>query len=134
MSWAEEGFQDLDLGDKNLIKRTLLAERLAAKPTASIPGACGGWAETQAAYRFLAQDDVDWTDILTSHLACSKARVREHEVILCLQDTPELNLNGQSIAGLGPLSSATWHVCASHLCRQPVTGIFRGFGCMDVVA
>ncbi len=105
MSWAEEEFKGIDLGDKRRDKRAiLLAEQLAAKPTASIPAACGGWAETQAAYRFLAQEDVEWTDILTPHIACSKVRMLEHDIVLCLQDTTELNFNGQSIAGLGPLS------------------------------
>jgi hypothetical protein len=61
MSWAAEEFKDIDLGDRRLDKRAvLLAERMAAKPLASIPQACGGWAETQAAYRFLAQDDIAW--------------------------------------------------------------------------
>ncbi|WP_415583118.1 transposase, partial [Cupriavidus taiwanensis] len=55
----------MDLGDQRLNKRAvLLAERLAEKPTASIPSACGGWEETAAAYRFLAQDELDWRDIL----------------------------------------------------------------------
>ena len=58
MSWATEEFKNIDLGDARLNKRTaLLAEQLAANPMASIPQACGGWAETQAAYRFLAQDE-----------------------------------------------------------------------------
>ena len=30
--------------------------------------------------------------------------VVEHPVVLCLQDTTELDFNGQGIAGLGPLS------------------------------
>lgn len=105
MSWAAEEFKSIDLGDKRLNKRAfLLAEQLAAKPTASIPAACGGWAETQAAYRFLAQEDIEWCDILTPHIACTKARMQAHPVVLCLQDTTELNFNGQEIAGLGPLS------------------------------
>jgi hypothetical protein len=90
----------------------LLAERLAEKPTASIPGACGGWAETQAAYRFLAQDEMDWRDTLAPHWACSQARMREHAVVLCIQDTTDLDpsttlrtgFNGQAISGLGPLT------------------------------
>jgi len=46
MIWAAEEFKDIDLGDRRLDKRTvLLAERMAAKPLASIPQACGGWAE-----------------------------------------------------------------------------------------
>ncbi len=75
MSWAEEEFKGIDLCDKRLNKRAiLLAEQLAAKPTASIPMACGGWVETQAAYRFMAHDDVEWSDILSPHIVCSKAR------------------------------------------------------------
>lgn len=105
MGWAEAEFSGIDLGDKRLDKRAvLLAERLAAKPTASIPGACGGWAETQAAYRFLSQDEIAWTDILQPHWQCTMERMRPHEVVLCIQDTTELDFNGQGIAGLGPLS------------------------------
>lgn|SRR5512134_168322 len=105
MSWAAEEFKDIDLGDKRLGQRLiLLAERLAEKPTASIPGACNGWSETQAAYRFLAQDEMDWRDILAPHWECSQTRMREHRVVLCLQDSTELNFNGQAISGLGPLT------------------------------
>lgn len=63
MSWAAEEFKDIGLGDRRLNKRTmLLAERMA-----SIPQACGGWAETQAAYRHLSQDDLEWESILAPH-------------------------------------------------------------------
>jgi hypothetical protein len=105
MSWAVEEFKDIDLGDKRLNKRTVrLVERFAANPLASIPQACGGWAETQAAYRFLAQDGIEWEGIFASHWASSEERMHAHSVVLCLQDTTELDFNGQSIAGLGPLS------------------------------
>lgn len=105
MSWAAEEFKEIDLGDQRLNKRTvLLAERMAANPLASIPQACGGWAETQAAYRFLAQDDIDWEAILAPHWQSAETRMRAHRVVLCLQDTTELDFNGQRIAGLGPLS------------------------------
>ncbi len=105
MSWAEDEFKTIDLGDRRLDRRAvLLAERMAANPMASIPQACGGWAETQAAYRFLAQDDIEWEAILASHWQCAETRMRAHRVVLCLQDTTELDFNGQRIAGLGPLS------------------------------
>ncbi|WP_439823443.1 IS4/Tn5 family transposase DNA-binding protein, partial [Caballeronia sordidicola] len=56
-SWAAMEFKGIDLGDKRLNRRAiLLAEQLSGSPTASIPQACGGWAETAAAYRFFAQD------------------------------------------------------------------------------
>ncbi len=104
-SWAAAEFKDIDLGDQRLNKRAvLLAERLAEKPTASIPSACGGWAETAAAYRFLAQDELDWRDILAPHWQSSAERMRACEVVLSIQDTTELDFNGQTITGLGPLS------------------------------
>lgn len=105
MSWAAAEFQTLDLGDQRLNRRTvLLAERLAAQPMASIPAACGGWAETQAAYRLLGNDDIGWEDLLEPHVACTMQRMAAQPVALCIQDTTELDFNGQVIAGLGPLS------------------------------
>jgi Transposase Tn5 dimerisation domain/Transposase DNA-binding len=98
-------FKGIDLGDKRLNRRAvLLAEQLSGSPSASIPEACGGWAETAAAYRFLAQDKLEWSDIMEPHWRCSAERMRACEVVLCIQDTTELNFNGQDIAGLGPLS------------------------------
>jgi hypothetical protein len=105
MGWADEEFRGIDLGDKRRGDRAvLLLERLAERPTASIPGACNGWAETQGAYRFFAGEDYEWMDILDPHRRCTQARMTEHPVVLCLQDTTELDFNGQGIAGLGPLS------------------------------
>ncbi len=56
MSWAAEEFACVALGDKRLNDRVIkLAGQLAAKPTASIPVACGGWDDTAAAYRLAGQ-------------------------------------------------------------------------------
>lgn len=64
MGWAEAEFQGIDVGDKRLDRRAVqLMERLSERPAASIPGACNGWAEAQAAYRFLGNDGYDWLDI-----------------------------------------------------------------------
>lgn len=105
MGWADDEFREIDLGDKRRDRRAVrLIERLAERPTASIPGACNGWAETQAAYRLLAGEDYDWMDLLEPHRQCTRARMAPHPVVLCLQDTTELDFNGQTIAGLGPLS------------------------------
>ncbi|NCC41708.1 MAG: IS4 family transposase [Gammaproteobacteria bacterium] len=105
MGWAEAEFQGLDLGDTRRERRAVqLIERLAERPTASIPEACRGWGETQAAYRFLGSEAYDWMDILEPHRRCTRTRMAAHPVVLCLQDTTELDFNGQGIAGLGPLS------------------------------
>lgn len=105
MGWAEAEFETIELGDERLNRRAvLLAERLGHKPSASIPGACENWAETAAAYRFLSNEQVSWSEVLGAHASASQARMREHPVVLCLQDTTELDFNGQDIEGLGPLS------------------------------
>ena len=79
-------------------------ERFAADPTASIPGACHGWGETMAAYRFLGNEEVQWSDIMAPHWQQTGKRMQVHPVVLCLQDTTQLDFNGQQTAGLGPLS------------------------------
>jgi len=108
--WAEGEFGTASLGDKRLTLRLIkLATRFAEQPTASIPGACGGAAETKAAYRFFdqaneGQRELGWEAILHPHMESTTARMRAHPVVLCLQDTTELDFNGQDIGGLGPLS------------------------------
>ena len=105
MSWAQDEFKTLELGDQRLNARAvLLAERLSSKPTESIPNACLGWAETQAAYRFLSNPRSDWQALLEPHWASSLERMRQHKVVLNIQDTTELDFNGRQTAGLGPLS------------------------------
>lgn len=105
MNWASDEFKTLDLGDERLNARAvLLAQRLAGKPTESIPNACNGWAETQAAYRFLSNPRSDWQALLQSHWSSSLERMRAHDVVLNIQDTTELDFNGRQAKGLGPLS------------------------------
>lgn len=79
-------------------------ETMAATPTASVPKACNGWGETMAAYRFFDNDGVDWRAILAPHWQQTEQRMAGQAVMLCLQDTTELDFNGQQARGLGPLS------------------------------
>ena len=103
--WAEQELAGINLGDKRLNKRSIkLLERLGEKPTASIPNACNGWSETQAAYRFLSQPQIGWEDILSPHFSCTHERMRARPVVLCIQDSTELDFHGQDIEGLGTLS------------------------------
>ena len=111
VSWAAAELAGADLGDARLNRRLVrVAEQLGAQPGASIPVACGGWAETQAAYRLLAHENVEWESVLTPHWACSVERMRAHRVVLCVQDTTELDFTSQpGIGGLGPLSYRRQH-------------------------
>jgi hypothetical protein len=104
MGWASEEFETIDLGDKRLNDRAvLLAERLADSPSASIPKACQGWKETQAAYRLITNESVNAEAIAAPHYVCTERRMAAQPVALCIQDTSSLDFNGQDIEDLGPL-------------------------------
>lgn len=95
----------LSLGDARLDKRAvLLAEQLAQSPGASIPKACGDWGQTQAAYRFLGHEGTSGEAVLQAHAQASVRRMHAQPVVLCLQDTTELEFDGQSAQGLGRLN------------------------------
>jgi Transposase DNA-binding len=105
MGWAEQELATAQLGDRRLTRRLIkVAQQLADKPEESIPGACGSWADTAGAYRLLSNDRFDWRDVLEPHTQCTVQRMAKESVALCLQDTTELDFNGQTIFGLGPLS------------------------------
>jgi hypothetical protein len=95
IGWTESEFEQLDLGDARLNRRAgVLMERMAAEPEASRPDACNGWTETMGAYRFFSNDSVEWRAILEPHWERTTARISAHPVVLCLQDTTELDFNG----------------------------------------
>lgn len=57
-----------------------------------------------AAYRFFDNARVDWRAIMAPHWEQTEQRMAAQPVVLCLQDTTELDFNGQDSFGLGPLS------------------------------
>src|SRR6218665_746102 len=83
MTWAAEEFAGAQLGDARLNHRLIkLTERFADKPTASIPGACPDWRETQGAYRFFDQTNnakrpLKWETVLAPHIERTEARMRQ---------------------------------------------------------
>lgn len=82
-----------------------LTESLATQPSASIPIAASGWSETKAAYRLLENEHLEPLEILGCHSRKTEERARSHAVVLCLQDTTELDFSSQpGIAGLGRLN------------------------------
>ena len=99
------------MGDARLTKRLVrLVDDLSAQPTASIPIACGGLAETKAAYRLLDNEALDWRAVLAAHGGPTAERMALEARVLCLQDTAELDFTSQpGIAGLGRLSYERQH-------------------------
>jgi hypothetical protein len=114
--WNDEESQHADFGDRRLSTRmSRLLDHLGKQPTASIPGALGGWSEIQAAYRFFDNDRVTMPKILATHAVATVARMRGHPVILGLQDTTFINFDGQrATTGLGPHSSDLEHGFLMH--------------------
>ena len=100
------------LADERLNSRyCVLLDRLSSKPTLSLPAACNGWAETQAAYRFFDNDRNTPEELLRPHYDATLERIRPYPVVLIAQDTTEFDLTqsageGRRAAGrreaLGP--------------------------------
>jgi hypothetical protein len=92
-SIADE-LRGIDLRDRRLNRRSqALLETLAANPEASINGACDTWSETQAAYRFFDNPAVTPEAILQPHALATLARMRNHSLVLHVQDTTELDFS-----------------------------------------
>ena len=106
MSWASDEFEDLALGDHRLNQRVVkVAERLGTSPRASVPKACGGWAETKGAYRLFDHAEVTSQQVLAPHVKKTRERMKREPVVLCLNDTTEVDFTRSCpAAGLGPLS------------------------------
>jgi Transposase DNA-binding len=101
MSWADGEFEDAWFGDDRLRQRAIrVCERLAEHPSESIPVACCGRAEVEAAYRFFSNDKVTAARVLAPHHDASLRRLAAHPVVLCVQDTTELDFTGKQTTGL----------------------------------
>jgi hypothetical protein len=107
VAWeVEEELGALDLGDERLNKRARRVLRCFWEdPQASINAASQGWAETQAAYRFFDNDQVQPEQLLAPHQAATLERIKQQRVVLVAQDTTELDYSAHRPAGAGPLTS-----------------------------
>ena len=91
MSWAEEEFEKVDLGDKRLNQRLVkLCDSFSEAPESPINQACQDWSETKAAYRFFRNEPVDAGQIMAAHRDKTAIRAANHKTILAIQDTSYL--------------------------------------------
>jgi hypothetical protein len=107
MSWAAQELAGVELGDERLNRRShKVLEQLGDKPTHRTPTACGGWAETLAAYRLFSNAKVSPNKILAPHRKSTLERMAEHELVLCVADSTEFDHTEQqrTMRGLGPLN------------------------------
>ena len=106
--WAEEEFGGAPWYDARLVRRLVgLARDFYQQPGQPVPQACGGTeARVKAAYRFLGHAQVDLASVLRPHVEATVGRVREHRVVLAVQDTTTLNYSAHPAAdGLGPINT-----------------------------
>ncbi len=90
----EKELEGIDLGDKRLNRRSgSILEALAANPQASINSACEGWGDTLAAYRFFKNNSIEPDQILQPHVEATQRRIKDHSVVLIVQDTTELDFS-----------------------------------------
>lgn len=107
--WAKEEVEIADLGDERLDARLeLLLSALGNRPNLSIPAACGGRAEMEAAYRFFDNQKVTFDKVLQPHVARTVQRLSEQKVGLLIQDTTEIDLTRPEteVAGVGTLDGS----------------------------
>ena len=107
--WAKDEVEEADLGDERLHARLeRLLGALGSRPNLSIPAACGGRAEMEAAYRFFDNEKVTFDKVLQPHVARTVQRVAEQKVALLVQDTSEIDLTRpqQEVAGVGALDGS----------------------------
>ncbi len=108
--WILEETQTVSLGDARLNTRfrEVLAQ-LGARPTASIPAACGGHTEMTAAYRLFDNENVTFERILAPHTQASRTRMAAQATVLLVQDTTEIDATRpkQQVEGAGPLNEGT---------------------------
>ena len=107
--WAQEEMATVVLGDKRLDARAVrLLSALGKQPNLSIPAACRGRAEMEAAYRFFDNDKVTFAKVLEPHLQRTRERVAEQAVALLVQDTSEMDLTRpeQEVEGAGELDGS----------------------------
>jgi len=105
--WAAVELAGLELGDERLNKRaiTLLAA-MAESPESSIPKACGGWAASKAAYRFLDNGRVQASAVRQMHARHSVQRMGVRTEVLLVQDTTGLDYTAhRRTRGLGKLDN-----------------------------
>jgi len=103
--WTEEEFGRVEFYDDRLKARLYrLAADFHAQPGELIPTACGGGdAEIKAAYRFFSNRNVNMQMLLRPHIESTIDRVREHAVVLAVQDTTSLNYTAHPPEGAGPI-------------------------------
>lgn len=116
--WVRDEMKTAKLNDKRLNDRLAqVLSQLAARPSASIPAACGGRAEMVAAYRFCENENTSFETVLQPHREATRQRMAAESVVILPQDTTEIDLTrpAQAVEGAGPLDGDSRRGALLHL-------------------
>ena len=116
--WVMDEVKTADFNDRRLNNRLAeVLDELAARPTASIPAACGGRAEMDGAYRLFANPKTSFEKVLQPHVDATRQRIAAEAIVLLVQDTSEIDVTRpeQQVAGAGPLDGDSRRGALLHL-------------------
>jgi hypothetical protein len=92
MSWVEEEFESIDVGDRRLNNRFIhIIESLGLAPGKTIPQAFKSWGEVKACYNFFSNDLVSKQKLLIPHTEKTIERIKQYPVVLLPSDTTDIN-------------------------------------------
>lgn len=102
-SWIDQELAGCEFADIRLGKRFgMLMAQLSKGLGQTLPLACGDWASTKAAYRFLDNDRVSEAEILAGHFQATQARFAAVDgPILVLHDTTEFSFTRSDTQAIG---------------------------------
>lgn len=102
-SWLDQELAGCRFADARLGTRfRVLMDRLSDGLGRTIPLACGDWAATKAAYRFLDNDRVSESEVLGGHFAATRDRFAAiREPVLVLHDTTEFSFTREKTHAVG---------------------------------
>lgn len=117
-SWAVAELGRAQLGDPRRTSRLVtLATALADRPCSSVPQACGTWAATKGACRFLSNEDVEPADSIAAHRLATIERLRRFPVVLAVQDTTYVDFTShRATRGLGRVTTPGIQGFFAHSC------------------
>ncbi len=104
--WAEQQFEQVDLGDARLSSRAVeMGAQMAQLPGGSLPQQMKGRADLIGAYRLLDNNKVTHAALSEPHWQGTRQRSAAERVVLMVQDVTQLDYTryARTMAGLGPI-------------------------------
>lgn len=94
--WISAEFATTSFGDERLNKRfKKILESSLSRSQSTISSCFDSWGEVKGAYRFLANDKIDYEKIISPHFQATAERIRGHETVLLIQDTVYLDFKNR---------------------------------------